>query len=68
MSESEIQSIRERLIRLETIVGDHERGILAEISRLQTSVDGLKSFQLRIMGGFGALSIFAHVVIQLVLK
>lgn len=68
MSESEIQAIRERLIRLETIVGDHERGILAEISRLQTSVDGLKSFQLRIMGGFGVLAIFAQIAVQLILK
>ena len=67
MSESEIQNMRERLIRLETIV-EGERGILAELNRVSESVDGLKQFQLRAMGGFGVVAVVAQVVIQLLLK
>lgn len=62
------EEIRDRLIRLETIVGDGERGLLAEITNLKQAVDDLKSFQLRIMGGFGVVAVVAQVVIQLVLK
>lgn len=62
------EEVRDRLIRLETIVGDGERGLLAEIINLKQAVDDLKSFQLRIMGGFGVVAVVAQVVIQLVLK
>lgn len=62
------EEIRDRLTRLETIVGDGERGLLAEITNLKQAVDDLKSFQLRIMGGFGVVAVVAQVVIQLVLK
>lgn len=68
MSESEIQAMRERMIRLETIVGDNDRGLLAEINGLRNSVESLKSFQLRIMGGFGVVAVLAQVLIQLILK
>lgn len=67
MSESDIQEMRERLIRLETIV-EGERGILAELNRVSESVDGLKQFQLRIMGGFAVVAVAAQVLIQLLLK
>lgn len=62
------QEFRDRLMRLETIVGDGERGLLAEITNLKRAVDDLKSFQLRIMGGFGVVAVVAQIVIQLVLK
>lgn len=62
------EEIRDRLIRLETIVGDGERGLLAEITNLKQAVDDLKSFQLRIMGGFGVVAVVAQIVIQLVIK
>jgi hypothetical protein len=62
------EEIRDRLIRLETIVGDGERGLLAEITSLKQAVDDLKSFQLRIMGGFGVVAVVAQVAIQLFLR
>lgn len=65
MSDSEI---RDRLIRLETIVGDGERGLLAEIASLKRAVDELKSFQLRVMGGFGVVAVLAQVAIQLIMR
>ena len=68
MSDSEIQAMRERMIRLETIVGDNDRGLLAEINSMRIAIDGLKSFQLRILGGFGVLAILAQVAIQILLK
>jgi hypothetical protein len=68
MSESELTDLRERLVRLETIVGDEQRGVLSELKSLKDSVDGLKSFQLRVMGGFGALAIFVQVAVQLFFK
>jgi len=68
MSESDGQELRDRMIRLETIVGDNERGLMAEINSLRNSVESLKSFQLRIMGGFGVVAVIAQVLIQLILK
>jgi hypothetical protein len=62
------QEIRERLIRLETIVGDEQRGVLSELKELRQSVHELKSFQLRVMGGFGVVAIIAQVGIQMFLK
>lgn len=60
--------IRDRLIRLETIVGDEQRGVLSELKELRQSVQELKSFQLRVMGGFGVVAILAQVGIQMFLK
>ena len=62
------QEIRERFIRLETIVGDEQRGVLSELKELRQSVQELKSFQLRVMGGFGVVAILAQVGIQMFLK
>lgn len=60
--------IRERLIRLETIIGDENRGLLSELQGVKQSVDELKSFQLRVMGGFGVVAIAAQIGIQLFVK
>jgi hypothetical protein len=60
--------IRDRLIRLETIVGDEQRGVLSELKEVKLSVQELKSFQLRVMGGFGVVAIIAQVGIQMFLK
>lgn len=60
--------IRDRLIRLETIVGDEQRGVLSELKEVKLSVQELKSFQLRVMGAFGVVAILAQVGIQMFLK
>jgi predicted component of type VI protein secretion system len=62
------QEMRDRLIRLETIIGDENRGLLAELQAVKKSVDELKAFQLRAMGAFGVVAVAAQVIIQLVLK
>ena len=62
------QEMRDRLIRLETIIGDENRGLLAELQAVKKSVDELKAFQLRAKGAFGVMAIGAQIIIQLVLK
>jgi hypothetical protein len=65
MSELEI---RDRLIRLETIIGDDNRGVLAELKQLRQSVDDLKTFQIRVLSIFGALAVISQVILQILLK
>ena len=62
------QEMRDRLIRLETIIGDENRGLLSELQAVKKSVDELKAFQLRAKGAFGVMAIGAQIIIQLVLK
>ncbi len=61
-------TIMERLIRLETIIGDDTRGLLAELSRLRKSVDDLKEFQLKALGGFGVVFVVLQIVVQIGIK
>mgnify|MGYP000114601865 CR=1 FL=1 len=41
------QEMRDRLIRLETIIGDENRGLLAELQGVKKSVDELKALSAR---------------------
>jgi hypothetical protein len=68
MSDHEHEDLRERLIRLETIIGDDNRGVLAELKTLRRTVESLREFQVKVLGVFGALAVGAQVAIQFLLK
>lgn len=56
--------LRDRLIRLETIVGDETRGVLSELRGLRQGMEDLKAFQFKLAGAGAA----AAVIWQLVSK
>jgi len=64
------QELRDRLLRLEVIVGvgEDRRGLMAELECLRAAVEDLKAFQLRALGGFGVLAIIAQVVVQYAIR
>jgi hypothetical protein len=68
MSDHERDDLRERLIRLETIIGDDNRGVLAELKTLRRTVESLREFQVKVLGVFGALAVGAQIAIQVLLK
>ncbi|MFM8357364.1 MAG: hypothetical protein ACKOET_02290 [Verrucomicrobiota bacterium] len=64
MTPDEFQALRDRMIRLEVIIGDDKRGLMAELASLREAVNDLKGFQLRVMGGFGVLAVVTQVALQ----
>lgn len=58
------QEIRDRLLRMEVILGDEHRGIISEMTALRKSVDELKAFQIKAMSLFGLVAVVAQVGIQ----
>lgn len=60
--------IRDKLIRLETIIGDDSRGVLSELKSLKKSVEALKGWQLKVMGSIGAAAVIAQIAIQVFIK
>ena len=58
------QEIRERLIKMEVILGDERRGLIAELKDLRQAVDDLKAFQIKVMSAFGLVAVAAQVGIK----
>lgn len=58
------QEIRDRLIRLETIIGDDRSGLFAELHSLKKSVEELKGWQVKIMSVVGTSLIIVQILVQ----
>lgn len=65
MSDSEI---RDRLIRLETIVGDEHRGVLSELRSMRAAVDDLKAVQFKLAGAVAALGILWQLLSKFLIR
>jgi hypothetical protein len=59
-----LMDLRDRVVKMETIFGNENRGVLAELDYLKTQVTELKVFQIKIMTAVGALSTIVQLVIQ----
>lgn len=62
------EEFMERLVRLETIVGDDKSGIQAEIARLRQLVESLKDFQTKVLAIFGLLTLALQIAMPLLLS
>ena len=65
--EERLTELEARYQRHDTLING-EMGLIKAIKDLQKTVEELKSFQLRALGGFGVLAIVVQVVVQMVLK
>lgn len=65
--EERLSELEARFQRHDTLING-KMGIIEALQALQKSVDDLKAFQLRALGGFGVLAIVVQVVIQLIIK
>lgn len=54
--------LRDRLIRLETIVGDETRGVLSELRGLRQGMEDLKAFQFKLAGACAAVAVIWQLV------
>jgi hypothetical protein len=75
VSDLERDDLRDRLIKLETIIGDDNRGVLAELKSLRITVENLnaaigvlREFQIKVLTAFGMVAIAIQVIIQVLLK
>jgi hypothetical protein len=66
-SNERIANLDNRLTVIETIVLA-EGGLRHQLAELKTSVDALRTFQVRAMTAFGAVAVVAQVLIQLLWK
>lgn len=59
-----LRDLRDRVLKIETIFGNENRGVLAEIDDLKTQVTELKVFQIKVMSAVGILSTIVQIAIQ----
>jgi hypothetical protein len=64
----DMEELMRRLVILETVIGDDNRGLLSELGRLRKAVDELKEFQLKALGGFVAVGVALQILVQIGIK
>jgi hypothetical protein len=55
-------------VRLETIIGDRDAGIVSDIHGIKATLEGLKQFQWKLFGGLGVLVVLAQLLGRIGLK
>ena len=57
-----------RIVRLETIIGDKDAGMVSDIHGIKSTLEGLKQFQWKLFGGLGVLVVLAQLIGRIGLK
>jgi len=57
-----------RIVRLETIIGDKDAGMVSDIHGIKSTLEGLKQFQYKLFGGLGVLVVLAQILGRIGLK
>ena len=55
-------------MRLETIIGDKDAGMVSDIHGIKSTLEGLKQFQWKLFGGLGVLVVLAQLIGRIGLK
>lgn len=57
-----------RLVRLETIIGDKDSGLVSDIHGIKSSLESLKQFQWKLFGGISVVMFFVQALFKLSFK
>ena len=57
-----------RLVRLETIIGDKDSGLVSDIHGIKSSLESLKQFQWKLFGGIAVVMFFVQALFKLSFK
>jgi hypothetical protein len=55
-------------VRLETIIGDKDAGMVSDIHGIKSTLEGLKQFQWKLFGGLGVLVVLVQLISRMTLK
>lgn len=68
MTEDPHHNLEVRIVRLETIIGDKDAGMVSDIHGIKATLEGLKQFQWKLFGGLGVLVVLAQLIGRIGLK
>lgn len=57
-----------RIVRLETIIGDADAGVVADIHGIKSQIDNLRAFQWKLFGAGGAILVVANILVEIAFK
>ncbi len=57
-----------RIVRLETIIGDKDAGMVSDIHGIKATLEGLTQLQWKLFGGLGVLVVLAQLLGRIGLK
>ncbi len=68
MPEENLHNLEVRIVRLETIIGDKDAGMVSDIHGIKATLEGLKQFQWKLFGGLGVLVVLAQLIGRMTMK
>lgn len=68
MSDDQQHQIELRLVRLETIIGDKDSGIVSDIHSIKQAMDSMKIVLYKLFGAFGLLLVVLELVFKYAIK
>lgn len=68
MSDDQQHQIELRLVRLETIIGDKDSGIVSDIHSIKQSMDSMKVVLYKLFGAFSVLLVVVELVLKFAIK
>jgi len=68
MSDDQQHQIELRLVRLETIIGDKDSGIVSDIHSIKQGMDSMKAVLYKLFGAFGVLLVVVELVLKFAIK
>jgi|GEM_PF-820867 hypothetical protein len=66
--EARLGNLEIRIVKIETIIGDRDAGIVSDIHGIKATLEGLKQFQWKLFGGLGVLVVLAQFLGRIGLK
>ena len=68
MGDDQQHQIELRLVRLETIIGDKDSGIVSDIHSIKQSMDSMKVVLYKLFGGFSVLIVALQLIFKYAVK
>ena len=68
MGDDQQHQIELRLVRLETIIGDKDSGIVSDIHSIKQSMDSMKVVLYKLFGGFSVLIVAIQIIFKFTSK
>lgn len=68
MPEENQHSLESRIVRLETIIGDRDSGLMSEVHGIKQTLEELKRFQYRLFGAMTVIVAVIQAIFRMTLK
>jgi hypothetical protein len=68
MPEETQHSLESRIVRLETIIGDRDSGLMSEVHGIKQTLEELKRFQYRLFGAMTVIVAVIQAIFRMTLK